>query len=67
MCVRANIASEFTVGPRNLLYGKRGDRINALAMAIGFNLRKILRWIFLYLLFSRIFGQNIQDRQLLPT
>jgi IS5 family transposase len=31
------------VGPRNWLQGKRGDQINALAMAIGFNVRKILR------------------------
>ncbi len=54
------------VGPRNWLHGKRGDQINALAMAIGFNLRKILRWIFLYLLFSRILGQNIQNPKLLP-
>jgi len=30
------------VGPRNWLRGKSGDRINVLAMAIGFNLRKIL-------------------------
>ncbi|MCK4945029.1 MAG: transposase family protein, partial [Alphaproteobacteria bacterium] len=38
------------VGPRNWLRGKTGDQINALAMATGFNLRKILRWIFLRLL-----------------
>jgi transposase, IS5 family len=38
------------VGPRNWLKGKRGDRINAIAMATGFNLRKILRWILLWLL-----------------
>lgn len=37
------------VGPRNWLHGKRGDQINAVAMAVGFNLRKILRWIFLWL------------------
>ena len=37
------------VGPRNWLRGQSGDHINALSMAIGFNLRKILRWIFLYL------------------
>jgi IS5 family transposase len=35
------------VGPRNWLLGKIGDQINTLAMAIGFNLRKILRKIFL--------------------
>ena len=34
------------VGPRNWLQGKQGDKINAIAMAIGFNLRKILRKIF---------------------
>ena len=33
------------VGPRNWLKGRRGDQINAAAMATGFNLRKILRWI----------------------
>ena len=38
------------VGPRNWLAGKQGDSINAVAMAIGFNLRKILRKIFLWLL-----------------
>ena len=38
------------VGPRNWLRGKRGDQINAIAMAVGFNLRKILRWIYLWLL-----------------
>jgi IS5 family transposase len=42
------------VGPRNWLRGQLGDHINALSMAIGFNLRKILRWIFLCLL-SRLF------------
>jgi IS5 family transposase len=54
------------VGPRNWLHGKRGDQINALAMAIGFNLRKIVRWLFLYLLFSRILAQNTHDQQSLP-
>jgi IS5 family transposase len=38
------------VGPRNWLAGKEGDSINAIAMATGFNLRKILRKIFLWLL-----------------
>jgi len=38
------------VGPRNWLSGKLGDQINAIAMAIGFNLRKILRALFLWLL-----------------
>ena len=37
------------VGPRNWLKGQLGDKINALSMAIGFNLRKILRKIFLSL------------------
>ena len=54
------------VGPRNRLRGKRGDQINALAMAIGFNLRKILRWIFSYLLFSLFFGQQSQSLQANP-
>ena len=38
------------VGPRNWLGGKHGDCVNAIAMATGFNLRKILRKIFLWLL-----------------
>jgi transposase, IS5 family len=50
------------VGPRNWLHGKRGDQINALAMAIGFNLRKILRWILSYLWFSLFFA--LQSRSL---
>jgi transposase, IS5 family len=37
------------VGPRNWLEGLHGDKINAIAMAIGFNIRKILRKIFLWL------------------
>lgn len=35
------------VGPSNWLKGKLGDKINAIAMAIGFNIRKILNKIFL--------------------
>jgi IS5 family transposase len=38
------------VGSRNWLKGRVGDKINAISMAIGFNVRKILRKIFLYLL-----------------
>ncbi|NOZ66716.1 MAG: IS5 family transposase [Alphaproteobacteria bacterium] len=38
------------VGPRNWLKGRVGDKINAISMAIGFNMRKILRKIFLWLL-----------------
>jgi len=37
------------VGARNWLKGKLGDKINAISMAIGFNMRKILRKIFLWL------------------
>jgi IS5 family transposase len=47
------------VGPRNWLRGQSGDQINALSMAIGFNLRKILRWIFLYLLSRLLLEQKI--------
>ena len=32
-------------GPRNWLKGTLGDKINAIAIAAGFNLRKILTWI----------------------
>jgi transposase, IS5 family len=54
------------VGPRNWLHGKSGDHINAISMAIGFNLRKILKWIFLYLLTRLLFGPNIPDRRIAP-
>jgi len=53
------------VGPRNWLQGKSGDRINVLAMAIGFNLRKILRWIFLSLLSALCLRQNLPAPQML--
>ncbi len=38
------------IGPRNWLQGILGDQTNIIAMAIGFNMRKILRRIFLWLL-----------------
>lgn len=44
-----HLKNDRKVGPRNWLKGKLGDKINAIAMAIGFNLRKILRKIFLWL------------------
>jgi len=44
-----HLKNDRKVGPRNWLQGKHGDKINAIAMAIGFNLRKILRKIFLWL------------------
>jgi transposase, IS5 family len=47
------------VGARNWLGGKQGDCINAIAMAIGFNLRKILRKIFLWLLAKWFRWQNL--------
>jgi len=37
------------VGARNWLKGRIGDKINAISMAIGFNMRKILRKIFSWL------------------
>jgi IS5 family transposase len=54
------------VGPRNWLHRKRGDQINALAMAIGFNLRKILRRFLSYLLLSLFLGQQSWDHQSAP-
>jgi IS5 family transposase len=54
------------VGPRNWLLGQRGDQINTLAMAIGFNLRKILRKIFLWLWARWLFAQKIGAVQLSP-
>jgi IS5 family transposase len=54
------------VGPRNWLRGKAGDHINALAMAIGFNLRKILRWIFLYRLSRFLLGHKTGGQLMVP-
>lgn len=54
------------VGPRNWLRGRRGDQINATAMAIGFNLRKILRWIFLWLLSEWLLQQKSGYQQPRP-
>jgi IS5 family transposase len=54
------------VGPRNWLQGKQGDQINTLAMAIGFNLGKILRWIFLYLLFRLFLERIIGGGRIVP-
>jgi IS5 family transposase len=51
------------VGPRNWLRGRRGDQINAIAMAIGFNLRKILRWLFLWLLSEWLLQQKYGHQQ----
>jgi len=47
------------VGAKNWLKGKVGDKINAIAMAIGFNMRKILKWIFVWLLFCL---QNMKNQ-----
>ncbi|MDD4616127.1 MAG: hypothetical protein PHW76_03295 [Alphaproteobacteria bacterium] len=47
--------------------GKVGDQINALAMAIGFNLRKILRKLFLWLLASWLNILKTPDARALPT
>lgn len=48
-------------GPRNWLKGQVGDKINALAMAIGYNMRKILRHIFLWLqIFKAIYRSSSQ-------
>jgi len=45
-----HLKNDRKVGPKNWLKGKLGDKINAISMAIGFNMRKILRKIFLWLL-----------------
>ena len=55
------------VGPRNWLGGEIGDKINAIAMAIGFNIRKILRKIFLFLFllvwkWTRLSSMLLQNR-----
>ena len=49
------------VGARNWLKGEMGDKINAIAMAIGFNIRKILKKIFLYLFQICKFIQNSSE------
>lgn len=54
------------IGPRNWLRGKTGDQINAIAMAIGFNLRKILRWIYLYLFASLFFTPKTHSFKMMP-
>lgn len=51
------------VGPRNWLKGKLGDQINAIDMAIGFNLRKILRWILFLLCISLTIKSKTPDVQ----
>jgi len=58
------------VGPRNWLKGKLGDQINVLAMAIGFNLRKVLRQIvelFLRLLLKALYPQKQPALGFLPS
>lgn len=52
------------VGPRNWLKGKTGDRINVLNMAIGFNLRKILKKIFLWLRKRKNIFLSLRERLL---
>lgn len=47
------------IGPRNYLTGILGDQINTISMAIGFNLRKILRAIFLYLFWGARDRKNL--------
>ncbi|MGH6794010.1 MAG: IS5 family transposase [Methylocella sp.] len=51
------------VGPRNWLRDKLGDQINAIAMAVGFNLRKILKAVFLWLLYRVLLWRcrNVQQ------
>lgn len=47
------------VGPRNWLRGASGDKINAIAMAVGFNIRKILKAIFLFLFYRLWIDQKL--------
>lgn len=51
------------VGARNWLGGKIGDQINAIAMSVGFNLRKILRTLFWWLLARWLFIRRTADAQ----
>ena len=45
---------------RNLLQGKEGDRINAILSGCGYNMRKLLRAFFLFILKWFIFDQKSQ-------
>ena len=45
-------------GPRNYLKGEIGDKINALAIAMGFNLRKILQHLLWTLFWWEKYNQN---------
>ena len=51
-------------GPRNWLRGITGDQINAIAIAIGFNLRKILRWLLLCLIAKLLWKSDAQNLKL---
>ena len=41
-------------GPRNWLKGEEGDKMNAIAMAIGFNMRKLAAAIYYILIKLRL-------------
>lgn len=53
------------VGPRNWFKGKLGDKINVLSMAIGFNIRKILKRIFLRLFYQATLWIKINKNQIM--
>lgn len=53
-------------GPKNWLKGTLGDKINAIAIAEGFNLRKILKWILSPLSSIRLIKQNHPPAQFSP-
>lgn len=58
-----HLKNDRKVGPRNWLKGRIGDKINAIAMAIGFNLRKILKglsWCLFKILFWLMSPNNKQ-------
>jgi transposase, IS5 family len=54
------------IGARNFLKGILGDQVNAIALAVGFNLRKILKQIFLFLCRIILLSQNLLLPKLSP-
>lgn len=58
-----HVKNDRKIGPRNFLKGEIGDKINAIAVAVGFNLRKILRAILFFLVFILSFGRELSQEK----
>ena len=59
-----HLKNDRKIGPRNWLKGVAGDKFNAIAMAIGFNLRKILKKLSLWLIKILFSMMNAENKQL---